>query len=294
MDDIHTEFSEQEKAILAEITGDKPGDAQPAGSAPDATASPAPAEPTKPADAAPTTQAAPQPEAPASAPAEPQHQQGGDLRAALRASRRAEQRAREEAARLRAEAEELRKRAPADPNVVTDEELRRLSDDFPQDEFPQIARLVNENRALRQVAAQATRAAPAQSQPEFVPIPQKPEVQDAIDGVPELLAWQSDPAGQDKFAAAIRMDAFVRELPAWKDKPLTERLAEVTRRVQMEIGGTPAPAAPALDPQKVIANAPMATPQRIADLSGGAIPNRNTPDYDKMTDEQIMASLPVI
>ncbi|HAF2405825.1 TPA: hypothetical protein G9E90_001078 [Salmonella enterica] len=58
-----------------------------------------------------------------------------------------------------------------------------------------------------------------------------------MNAVPDLVDWQrSDP---DKFAVAIHLDEKLQTDPAWKDKPLTERFAEVARRTRAAYGEAP-------------------------------------------------------
>ncbi|ECO0902467.1 hypothetical protein AA449_28565, partial [Salmonella enterica subsp. enterica serovar Newport] len=50
----------------------------------------------------------------------------------------------------------------------------------------------------------------------------------ALNATPDLVEWQqSDP---DRFALAVHLDEKLQTDPAWKDKTLTERFAEVARR----------------------------------------------------------------
>lgn len=56
----------------------------------------------------------------------------------------------------------------------------------------------------------------------------------ALNATPDLVDWQrSDP---DKFAIAVHLDEKLQNDPAWKDKPLTERFAEVARRTRAAYG----------------------------------------------------------
>ncbi|APW38447.1 hypothetical protein RD110_15600 [Rhodoferax koreense] len=122
------------------------------------------------------------------------------------------------------------------------------------------------------------------------PTYEDPSIQDAIDTVPQLVAWQYDPDAQDKFARAIEHDELLKVEPAWQNRPLADRLVEVTRRVLAE--AAPAPQTQRKDPQAVIAAAPTQSPQQISDFKGGALPNKTEPDYSRMSDEEIIRSLP--
>ncbi|EAQ6132246.1 hypothetical protein AXA88_26965 [Salmonella enterica] len=58
-----------------------------------------------------------------------------------------------------------------------------------------------------------------------------------MNAVPDLKTWQqSDP---DRFSLAVHLDEKLQNDPAWKDKPLTERFAEVARRTRAAYGEVP-------------------------------------------------------
>jgi len=294
-DNNHGAFDAEERAILSaivpdadpveEVKTDLPGEttAQPAA----ATPATAPVEEAKQPE---TTQPA-EATQPAAEPAPPQ----GDTRAALRASRRAEKRLREQMEQLQRENEALRQgKAPVDTSI-SDEELAILDQDFPLQ-----AKIVRRQRELEQQLAQT--AAINAPEPEFEPLSYDPEVQEVIDTVPDLVAWQYDPASQDKFARAIQYDKALAVDPDWQGRSASERFAEAARRTQAALApATPAaPAAPAvpaakprLDATQVIENAPVEGPKGISDFRGGASATPPSVNYKGMTDEQIMASLPV-
>lgn len=284
----HAAFDAEEQAILAAIK-DEDGEMQPAEDpapepAPAPTAAPAteqPAAETKPA-------AAPATEPPA------QEQPHGDVRAALRASRRAEQRAKQEAERLREEVEALRKAAPAQATStdLTPEDLEAMKLDFPV----QYKLYLKQQELARQLAE--TRPAQPAKEPEFEPIQFTPEVQELVDQVPDLLAWQYDPAAQDKMQRAIEYDAAMQNDPDWKGKPLSERFQEAVNRTKRAFGvttpATPAPAANRTDPAARIAALQPTGPQGISDFGGGQPASAPTLDFSRMSDEDILARLPVL
>lgn len=291
----HPAFDKDEQAILSSLVPEAdpvkegsdalPGNASETpviSAAPAATPVEAPAAtPAAPAQAEP---AAATPETP-EAPAAPQ----GDPRAALRASRRAEKRLRDELDQVRQENEALRQgKGPVDTSI-TDTELAELEADFPLQ-----AKIV---RRQRELEAQLVQTRPVQ-QAEFEAPHYDPTTQELIDGVPDLVAWQYDPAAQDKFQRAIAYDNALAVDPDWRDRSLTERFEEATRRTKAALSPslpTPpaAPAAPRTDPAAVIAAAPVQGPKGISDFRGGAPGNAPTVNYQGMSDEQIMASLPV-
>jgi hypothetical protein len=265
-------------------------------------AAPAPAPTEAPAAAA----AAPAPTA-APAPAEPQ----GDPRAALRHARRNEKRLAEESrakdARI-AELEEQLKKTGVDASPgkkgatasdMSDEELAELDENFPVQ-----AAIVREVRELRQkVASQAPAPAPAPASTEWHAPTYDPEVQDVIDQVPQLQAWQFSQADQDKFQLAATFDDALRKDPTWANKTPVERFAEATKRAVVYLSAQPpapspapaaaaTPAAPRKNPDEVIASTQAQVPAGISDFRGGAPAAAPAIDYRRLTDDQILASLP--
>ncbi|EGQ7595632.1 hypothetical protein I6R01_003851 [Salmonella enterica subsp. enterica serovar Cerro] len=77
---------------------------------------------------------------------------------------------------------------------------------------------------------------------------------EAMNAVPDLKTWQqSDP---DRFSLAVHLDEKLQNDPAWKDKPLTERFAEVARRTRAAYGEMPQePVAEEDKSQKVLTEA---------------------------------------
>lgn len=310
---IGNEPSEEEAAALERLREQDTanGDNEPLGD------EPGPGDTVTPeGEPAPTPAVAPAPEAatvpaPAEAPAAPaapaaqdKHQPGDPARGALRAARAGERRAVAERDRLREENEALRKKletvpkAP-DPHAITDEEIESAAADFPL--IGKIARAVrNAPPAAAPVAAPA--AAPAApvaappSHPEFVPLELPPDLQDAVDNVPELLAMQHDP-DQSRFKLAQAIDGMLDNHPKWKGKPLEERFAEVVRRVNAEFGAAPAAPAPApakpKDPQAAIDNAPVRTPKAASEIGGGsgADQGNDLARFAQMSEDDVMNEL---
>jgi hypothetical protein len=220
-------------------------------------------------------------------PAQPQ----GDKSAALRASRRAEKRLREQLEELQRENEALKQGKPtAVDTSITDEELAQLEADFPVQ-----AKIVRKQREIdEQLARAAIQSEPKEPQ-EFEPLSYKPEVQEVIDSVPDLLAWQNDPESQDKFLRAIDYDKALSVDPDWKDRPFNERFAEAAARTKKAFGIAATPRQePQKDPAAVVASAQVQGPKGISDFRGGTQATPPTINYRGMSDEEIMASLPVI
>jgi hypothetical protein len=284
MQNSDAEFNESERAELARIEAEAMAELEqvkdqgllsaetPPGDAPaQADAAPAPVE-----------AAAPQAVAPAAAPA--QAEPKGDPRAALRASRHAERRAREEADRLRAENEALKARVPQQPDA-TDDVMSVVEADHPE-----VAALVKGLKS--QVEELTAKVAPAQApaEPEFIPESLPPEAQELVDEIPELAEWQASKDKQDHWQAAKAADRLLLTLPKWKDATAAERFTEAVRRVKADMA-QPTP----IDPKEVARKRIDATPERgietLSDLRGGQEPTGVTPDWSRMNDDEIIASL---
>lgn len=274
----HPAFDSEEQEILSQIVADD--NLAPNEPAPETTA------PADPVVDAPATTAEP---AASAAPAEAQaaEQPQGDKSAALRAARRAERQLRSENQRLRDELEQARQgKAPID-TAISDDELEDMKSDFPLQ-----YKLVMRQRELEAQIA-ATRPAQAASQ-DFQPPVYDPDIQEQIDSVPDLLAWQHDPAAQDKFARAVEYDDALKHDPDWKGKPVAERFAEAAERTKRAFGAVrPTPATTRQDPAAVIAAAQSTGPKGISDFKGGASASAPAINFAGMSDEEIMARLPV-
>lgn len=275
-EDPQKELMDLEKRLVDEL--DQNADAGPSGDVPPGDN---PAE---------QQQEDPKPEPEAEAPKaethpEPEKPQG-DLRQALRASRHAEKRARDEAARLAAEVEALRAKVPQEESGET--ERAAIEADLP--EVATVFRRMEERLARVEGAVQA----PAkQDEPEFVAETLPPEVQALVDDIPALLGMQNDP-NQERWLAAKRMDAFLVTHPKWKDAPETDRLQEVARRIAEDFAPAKKPQAadPKAKAQERIARATgAAEPETLSGLRGGQQPGQSSPDYSRMSDDEVIASL---
>lgn len=292
MNENHGAFDAAEQAILDSIVPQSEDPDEIRNDPPPVVASPAPA----PMDA--TQTLAPAPVANAPAPADVMAQPGaapapapteqpaapqGDPRAALRASRQAERRLRNEIDQMRQELDAARQgKAPVSASI-SDEQLAQWETDFPA----QAAIVHNQRRLEGEIAALKASQKPT----EFQPPSYEPDVQEVIDAVPTLQAWQFDPQSQDKFQRAITEDQALEADPLWRVKPIAERFQEATRRAAAAFTPAPPPA-PRTDPAQVIANAPTSGPKGISDFRGGGPANAPAVNYAQMSDEAIMASLP--
>lgn len=108
-----------------------------------------------------------------------------------------------------------------DPDDISQEELEQLAQDYPDLGKP-IAAIA---RKLQKLEPQA---APQQVQPVANP------VQAALQTIPDLVAWRD--GDQDRFDMALTIDDKLQADPAWSNKPLAERFAEVARRTKLAFG----------------------------------------------------------
>lgn len=230
--------------------------------------------------------------------------------AALQAERRSARAASAKADRLANELaaaqqliEDLKAGKTPDTGVVTEEDVRDMEENFPEQG--------KKMRALFEAAKAATPAAPA-SDPD--PGEAEDPVQEAIDQVPLLLEWQHGDA--EKFARAIEHDTVLRKSPKWADKPAVDRFTEVARRVADEFdipfpspktstqtAGTAAPANAAAPQSAAVQAAQRKPPETLSDFKGGSVADHNSMDVAKasprallsrmeeMSDEQIDAHL---
>lgn len=108
-----------------------------------------------------------------------------------------------------------------DPDDISQEELEQLAQDYP-DLGKSIAAIA---RKLQKLEPQA---APQQAQPSSNP------ARDAMQTIPDLVAWRD--GDQDRFEMALTIDDKLQADPAWSNKPLAERFAEVARRTKLAFG----------------------------------------------------------
>lgn len=185
----------------------------------------------------------------------------GVLKGAREARHAAEERARQAEAkaqelsdaldRMKAEAstrqpgETPSDQAKADAALFSEEDLAAM-----QENFPEMAKLVKGFSAQAQVIAdlqkQVTEAkarpAPTAARTDDASDPET-VVQQAINARPLLSQWQEK--GGIAWSTAIDVDEQLKADPAWKDKPFTERLAEVERQVSEAFGIERTPSKPA-------------------------------------------------
>ncbi|MGG6129360.1 hypothetical protein ACQSGE_23245 [Salmonella enterica] len=109
---------------------------------------------------------------------------------------------------------------------ISDEQIAKIREEYP--EVANALTLMSRKYDYLQGQIQARQTQPA---------PQDDPATLALNATPDLVDWQrSDP---DKFAIAVHLDEKLQNDPAWKDKPLTERFAEVARRTRIAYGEAP-------------------------------------------------------
>ncbi|EBP4586424.1 hypothetical protein VH79_25270 [Salmonella enterica] len=113
---------------------------------------------------------------------------------------------------------------------ISDEQIAKI-----REEYPEVADLLT-TMSRKYDYLQSRIQNESTSQPQQVPNELSP-VFEAMNAVPDLKTWQqSDP---DRFSLAVHLDEKLQNDPAWKDKPLTERFAEVARRTRAAYGEVP-------------------------------------------------------
>ena len=108
-----------------------------------------------------------------------------------------------------------------DPDSISKEELELLAQEYP-----------DIGKALMAVANKLDKLEP-QAVPQQVQ-PVANQVQAALQAVPDLAAWRE--GDQDRFDMALTIDDKLQADPAWSNKPLAERFAEVARRTKLAFG----------------------------------------------------------
>lgn len=200
-----------------------------------------------------------------------------ERRAARHHASRAEK-AEAELARANAEIEALRKGEslpPAD-GEVTEADIVQMEEDFPEIGKKMRAVFNQRNELARQVP-QAT----ANTEPTDDPL------QEAIDEIPLLVEWQSNAEHAEKFARAQVLDAALKDSPKWKDKPISERFAHVTKLVADEFD------IPYSQPTNTAVQAgavddKLTPPNTLSDFKGGGVPNHGQIDVGRLKPNQLL------
>lgn len=170
----------------------------------------------------------------------------------------------------------------ADPDALDVEEIEQLAQDYPE-----IGKVLTGIASRLNKLAQPVPQQPAQSQAPSVPS----DVQTALQAVPELATWMEK--DQDRATFAVSVDERLKVDPAWKDKPLTERFAEVAKRTKAAFGDTVEPQAPPAEkpaPQKKVEERDH-IPQSPSDLGQSVQHESKLEKYGGMSLEQLMAEM---
>lgn len=222
----------------------------------------------------------------------------GDPRAALRAARHETRIARRRAEQLEAQVRELQQQAPpkSDETDVA-AVLSVLEADHPEVAavVKPLVEKVNDLLQTKLDTAQTKRVETPAFAPEVLP----DDLQDVIDsteGLEQLETWRVSADMQEHWQAAKAADRLLLNLPRWKQASEAERLAEVIRRVNADMAAAQVPATKQPDPKEQararIEAAPKAGIETLSDLRGGETSSTTTtPDYTRMSDEEIIASL---
>lgn len=215
----------------------------------------------------------------------------GDVRAALRMSRRSERLANERADRLERDLQALRSANPQDPDADQDEAARAMRA-LEVDVAPAAVLIKQLTKQIEGLQTQSA-AKVVEHEPEFVPQTLPAELQDAVDDVPELLGWQTTQADANKWELAKATDGLLFAHPAWKDKPATQRMAEVVRRVNQELGRSPAPTPIPARQTPAIKDVPERGIETLSDLRGGGMPaiSQGQDFHNMKSDAEVMAAL---
>lgn len=166
---------------------------------------------------------------------------------------------------------------------LSDEDLGELASDFPQ-----LAKLVGEIRETRELLRNSKEPKPAASGESHDEIDGQGEqtdpTLDAIEQIPVLAGWMSNPADAELFARAQAIDKALETSPKWRNKPLVDRFKHVVKQVaeefdmDVDLGDDSAPSqtqdttAPRArrDPDAAIRAAKETNPNTLSDFKGGA------------------------
>lgn len=198
--------------------------------------------------------------------------------------------------------------------AMSDEQMAALEKDFPQ-----LAPLVQQSRALQERVAQLT-----DQQRQATRVNPNDEIDAQLDAQAQLdaamaqrpLLSRYSEQGGVVWQRAVEIDRGLLGNPQWAAKPIAERFAETERLLAQELGvavpastqqpQTTAPAAPAAAPAAATrvdpATATPAGPSTLSDITGTAprvekdpwddrLPIEGLAAAERMTDEQLMRSL---
>ncbi|VFB10088.1 Uncharacterised protein [Aeromonas salmonicida] len=170
----------------------------------------------------------------------------------------------------------------ADPDALNIEEIEQLSQDYPE---------------IGKVLTGIAKRLEMLKQPKNEPTPPQAEstipdaVQTALQAVPELATWMEK--DQDRATFAVSVDERLKADPAWKDKPLTERFAEVAKRTKAAFGDQVEQQAPPAEKpvsQKKVEERDH-IPVSPSDLGQSVQHESKADKYGAMSQEQLIAEM---
>ncbi|MFM4938175.1 hypothetical protein [Aeromonas enteropelogenes] len=168
-----------------------------------------------------------------------------------------------------------------DPDALNPEDIEQLTQDYPE-----IGKVLTGIAKRLDKLTQPTYQ--QHEQPLVNAIPN--DVQTALQAVPELATWMEH--DQDRATFAVSVDERLKADPMWKNKPLAERFAEVTKRTKAAFGDmVEPPAPPASEPAPDTLVEQDHIPSSPSDL-GQSVQHESTLEkYGAMSQEQLMAEM---
>lgn len=159
---------------------------------------------------------------------------------------------------------------------ITPEQLEEIADISPD-----IAKVIKvQNQQMQQMAQYLENQARMEEQRRV------DDTMAAIQSVPELEQWRQDAIREDnpdkeRFDTAVNIDHMLKESPAWRDKPMTERFAKVVELTKDFLGEDKATPAAPVDPgaptkgeietaaKAAVAEAGAPVPTSLSEIPGG-------------------------
>ncbi len=147
------------------------------------------------------------------------------------------------------------------------------------DDFPEMSELLTQNadllaetrKQMLAIAGQFQSDREAQQQVEQKAI--STTVQEAIDRIPALAAWQS--AQGPEWELALEQDRVLRQRPEWAEKTFDERFAKVTELVGVLMPGSVPTAPSAKSSSSEPPGAKKLPVNSLSDIPGGVLEGRN-------------------
>lgn len=234
----------------------------------------------------------------------------------LAAERRRASQLSEELEAARRQIESLSSGKPADQPAGREDGASSLSEELTDDDlselaadFPQLSKLVGELRETRAVIAKARTTEGSAAEPtradtkadQFDGESSGDPTLDAIEQIPVLAGWMTNPDHAELFERAQAIDKALETSPKWRDKPLVDRFKHVVKQVADEFdmtvdlgdddstsSQTQTHTPPARrDPDAAIRAAKETPPNTLSDFKGGAHPEQGDPIKRMSSTEQV-------